>query len=484
MPWKTQFYGCTNNNNQLSKISNTYSTIPRMPDPYSNAWLDDDQYRLVCELFPRIPGLLSILGSTGILLHIANSQRNLRAGQKLPRPSYHRMLALLSSVDIVTSLAWTVVGRLAVPVGPHGGFGTVATCTCQGFLATVGIMMTLLYNAALMIQFVATIRYGVTDRTLVRRYEPVLHSIALLFPLTLGLLGLFWQIYHPIEVEVGDVDTNWTYQNYQAWLAGNITHEEIGAVTGFCFINSYPPNCRSGADPAAWNNVTESGSNSSVAISDSSNAGQFKSGTQTGAVQFSQVPCTKGENSETFAHIFLLPYLFLLFVIMACVVIILVTVCNRERSSLRFGQNFQSSTSRPDSNTQDASASTRDTSSRVESNHPGTERGQTLTIYDRLATVCSAFPRISILPDESMKMTRLVGVQSILYGFIFINTFVWMLAWAVSPQYWNIIVFESFVSLQGEWYPVRFVLLARSSKRLLNLLNPCPTHPPQAFSTT
>ena len=327
---------------------------------------------------------------------------------------------------------------LAIFFRNHSG-----SCTAQGFFITTGILATLCYNVALMMQFVLTICFSVSERTLARRFEPFFHLAAMSFPLTLGIVGLVWDIFNPIEVEWGDANDNnnieerWSYENYLQWIGGNMTVEQIGAAIPSCFINSFPPNCVTDYDPD-WNETSDS--------QDEGGVGFFASGDQNGLVLFEEQPCTRGENATLWSQLFLFPYMVCLLLIMVCVVTILVTVWRRERSSLRFRPEValqrQQARNTQNQNHQDESAEN-DRSSKRSSNARFSWGALRESLQGRIS-------RVSIAPDERMKMTRMVYFQSLLYGFAFINTFVWVFAWAINPQYWNTIVFESFVSLQGK----------------------------------
>lgn len=434
------------------------SAVAAMPlDPYQDPLLNEEEYRLSHELLPRIPCILSILGSSTILYTIVRQRLE---GKTLVRPTYQRLIAVLSCVDIVTSF-WLALGRVAVPSGPlFGGFGTTQTCTAQGFFTSLGVLATMLYSLALMLQFVLQIRYNVQPRVMATRYEPIFHGVALLFPLAVGITGLVWQVYNPLELEYAragtDVNELWSYENYQAWMVGNITYEDIGAVAFLCFQNSYPPNCNSGYNPE------EDGP---LADNNNMTSGYLAGGNKNGLVIYDHVPCTKGNNVRLFMGIYLLNYLACLAIIVACVLTILFTVWVRERSTLRYcrpEERFQrqaaanareSTTSEPSSMIVSARESARsDTNSSnlnasIVSNNNG-DGSMSMSLTDRIRSARRKIP-IALVPSEQLKMTRMVYVQSLLYGFNYIGTFVWVFSWMVSPQYWTPHVYLSFVGFQG-----------------------------------
>ena len=91
-----------------------------MAEPYATPLLTEDQWRLMHEILPRVPCIMSMVGSGFILYSIVRPRWETG---KFTRPTYHRMLIAMATVDIMSSF-WTALGRVAVPKEIFGGKGT------------------------------------------------------------------------------------------------------------------------------------------------------------------------------------------------------------------------------------------------------------------------------------------------------------------------------------------------------------------------
>ncbi len=72
-----------------------------------------------------------------------------------------------------------------------GARGNLATCTLQGFLGTVGIFMTTLFNCCVCLYYLAIVKYGKREAYIRRKLEPWFHGISVMIALFFSLLQLF-----------------------------------------------------------------------------------------------------------------------------------------------------------------------------------------------------------------------------------------------------------------------------------------------------
>lgn len=136
---------------------------------------------------------LSILGSALTLRAIYHQFR-----EKNALTTYQRLLMGISTSDLVfsTALAFgpfpirSELREFGVPA-----YGTVGTCAAQGFVLQLGAA-SFAYSSMLLGYFVLVIRYNATTRSL-RRIEPFMHAIPIVFHAATALLGLAWKVYNP-----------------------------------------------------------------------------------------------------------------------------------------------------------------------------------------------------------------------------------------------------------------------------------------------
>jgi len=95
----------------------------------------------------------------------------------------------LSFFDCLASVAYAMT-TLALPSdsGAYGAMGTSATCTAQGFFLQLGVAVPL-NNASLSLFYLFTIRHRMHPTKFSRKFEPVLHSISILAPLTMAIVA-------------------------------------------------------------------------------------------------------------------------------------------------------------------------------------------------------------------------------------------------------------------------------------------------------
>jgi hypothetical protein len=140
---------------------------------------------------------LSIVGSCLTLRAIFYQYKD-----KRQLTTYQRLLLGISTSDLMLSTA-LAFGPIPMPAGlqDHGipAFGTVSTCTAQGFFMQLG-SASFVYSQMLMFYFVLVIKYNVTSKFLETRIEPIMHSIPIGFHGFTSLLGLALDVFNPSGV--------------------------------------------------------------------------------------------------------------------------------------------------------------------------------------------------------------------------------------------------------------------------------------------
>jgi hypothetical protein len=148
---------------------------------------------------PKISGALSILGSGYIVYEVLSCKKRWKESP------YHRILLGLSISDILTSFFVFFLGSWMIPAeGTEGPYessakGTQVTCNFQGFMVMLGLASPL-YNGALSVYYLLLLRYNWTPRQMVRRIEPWMHGIIILYSLLGASLGLVLEFYSPNSV--------------------------------------------------------------------------------------------------------------------------------------------------------------------------------------------------------------------------------------------------------------------------------------------
>jgi hypothetical protein len=161
---------------------------------------------------PAIAATLSILGSSSIIWMIASDWQ-----KKISHVKF-RFLFALSISDIINSLLF-LIWPIPMPsdaTGVWGAFGNSSTCQLQGFFMQIGLTGSF-YNGALSLYFLLTIRYGLSNADIAKKYELWCHLVAILWPLVTGLvlagLQLFtvtalgcWLGPEPLGCQLDDTD--------------------------------------------------------------------------------------------------------------------------------------------------------------------------------------------------------------------------------------------------------------------------------------
>ena len=122
--------------------------------------------------------------------------RIFKKGRTNWRKPKEQLLLGLSLLDIFGSFAfsWSTVPAPAKEHGVYPTYGTIATCNAQGFGVQVGIAVPL-YNAALCLYYILTIRYKWRGKDLMKWLIPAIHVFILTFAFGMASAGLFLKIY-------------------------------------------------------------------------------------------------------------------------------------------------------------------------------------------------------------------------------------------------------------------------------------------------
>jgi len=129
----------------------------------------------------RTTATFSIIGSSLIIYMILSDRKN-----KLVRP-YHRLMLMLSIFDVLHSTALCAsVTAMPRESDIDGAKGNACTCMIQGFLGVLGLAIPL-YNSCLNIYYVMIIAYNISSERFAK-FEPILHAVSILCPLTLAIV--------------------------------------------------------------------------------------------------------------------------------------------------------------------------------------------------------------------------------------------------------------------------------------------------------
>ena len=145
----------------------------------------------ILAIVPKIPALLSILGSSYIIYNVLVVQRK-KSDQR--NRHYHQLMLALSISDILASHIY-FLGTFLIPrgsTGPFGpvywAFGTDHTCSYSGFFNQFAVASPL-YNSMLSIYFLLKIRYGWKAIQL-NKIAPFLHGFPVVFALGTAFFAL------------------------------------------------------------------------------------------------------------------------------------------------------------------------------------------------------------------------------------------------------------------------------------------------------
>lgn len=139
---------------------------------------------------------MSIIGSLTICMKICQSDHWRDTLSK----TKHRLLLGMSIMDILNSIAYAFAAYPIPEDAPstnnvYGNKGNTSTCEAQGFFIQLGFSVPL-YSCALCVYFLLVIQFGKTNTYISKIYEPVMHSVAILYPLITSCVGLALDLYN------------------------------------------------------------------------------------------------------------------------------------------------------------------------------------------------------------------------------------------------------------------------------------------------
>jgi hypothetical protein len=150
--------------------------------------LSDAQERILA-ILPMPSAILSIMGSSAIL-YMAVTTR-----QQRKWTPYTRLLMGLSICDIISSVSLGIAAFFRPRDGQRvWSFGNDATCSATGTLIQFSYSG-LFYNGMLSFYFVMTVRSRLTNAYIAKHFEPLMHFVALGFPLVTAIIGAAMGVY-------------------------------------------------------------------------------------------------------------------------------------------------------------------------------------------------------------------------------------------------------------------------------------------------
>ena len=169
-----------------------YNEAPEQPHEGLSIFQDQ-----VLAILPIPSAILSVIGSS-VIIYMAFSTRRQRKWS-----TYTRLLIGLSICDISSSVSLGLAAFMRRPQsGRAWAFGNDATCTAEGTLLQFA-HSNLFYNMFLSFYFLATVRFGVKHTVIAKRYEPIMHFVALGYPLVTALIGAAHGMYKETATGMG-----------------------------------------------------------------------------------------------------------------------------------------------------------------------------------------------------------------------------------------------------------------------------------------
>ena len=113
--------------------------------------------------------------------------------------TYHRLLLSMSIFDVLSSCAlfmstWPIPADTPSKI-VYGAVGNQATCSAQGFFVQFS-MGTVLYNATLSVFYLLSIRFRWSPQRVAKKAEPWLHAVPVLFALGTAIAGVPLGLYN------------------------------------------------------------------------------------------------------------------------------------------------------------------------------------------------------------------------------------------------------------------------------------------------
>ena len=128
-------------------------------------------HRYSLQIAVKIGGSLSCAGSAYILQDV------LRNPNKRTKSIYHRIMLGLSTMDILSSFFFFIIGSWAMPEGSWiWAVGNIFTCDIVAFLGFIGHLGSPLYNCSLATFYLLQLKYGWSERKM-KAIEKWLHIV-------------------------------------------------------------------------------------------------------------------------------------------------------------------------------------------------------------------------------------------------------------------------------------------------------------------
>jgi hypothetical protein len=160
------------------------------------------QQQAVVAILPKISSFCSFLGSGWIAIEIlshqghytdiggntkgsnqhhssSSSRKQLQQNRAKRHHPYHRLLLAMCLYDVTESV-WNFLSTWPIPSDTPNRIwasGSRGTCSAQGFFLQVAVAIPI-YNAFLAMYYMLVINFQITEVTLVRRVEPIMHIVA------------------------------------------------------------------------------------------------------------------------------------------------------------------------------------------------------------------------------------------------------------------------------------------------------------------
>ncbi|CAB9524778.1 unknown protein [Seminavis robusta] len=168
------------------------------------SFLSETQDLIQC-ITSIIPCLLNIWRSGNIIYMILSCKK---------RTAYRRILMGLSVGDLIVTVLIPLQSTLSPSETSQRAWaiGTDETCSAVGFFQQLSFMNAI-YCAMLSLYFLLTVRQGVREMIMARRYEPWIHLLAIGYPLVTAVIGAILGVYHEVTLGYG------------------------------CWVANYPPGC-------------------------------------------------------------------------------------------------------------------------------------------------------------------------------------------------------------------------------------------------
>ena len=147
-------------------------------------------------LAPVFTGSMSVICSSTIIYVILQGR-----GKKLKRV-YQRLILMLASSDVLFSISkLTSVAMVPASSDIWGSIGNTATCAVQGALKQIG-MTAPLYNGALSLFYLMSVRYKMKEEKFAKRVEPYVHCVCIVIALLGSILGLSLTAFNEVGIGV------------------------------------------------------------------------------------------------------------------------------------------------------------------------------------------------------------------------------------------------------------------------------------------